>query len=71
MFYLLLILSSYVLSLSIHGGNVRLVSLTQFVHPLNEIVSLLGQLSKLIVHEHFLLTGSHLLVSERFKLVIK
>lgn len=50
MLNLLLVLSSYILSLSVHGGDVSLVSLTQFVHPLDKIVSLLSQLSKLIVH---------------------
>lgn len=45
MLHLLLILSSYVLSLSIHSGNISLISLTQLVHSLNEIIPLLSQFS--------------------------
>ena len=64
MFDLLLILSRDFLSLSVHGRDISLIPLTQFVHSLDEVVSLLGQLSKLVVHQNFLLAGPHLLISE-------
>lgn len=64
MFDLLLILSGNFLSLPIHSGNIGFIALAQLIHSFDEIISLLGQLSELIVHQNFLLTSPNLLISE-------
>lgn len=54
---------------TVHGVHIRFILVTQLVHPLDQVVPLLGQLCQLFVHQRLLLSSSNFLHSESFELL--
>lgn len=71
MFDLHFVLAADFLTLTVHSIDIGFVSVTQLVHPLNQVISLAGQLLQLLIHQLLLLASLDLLMSQSFKLVIK
>jgi hypothetical protein len=71
MFHLVFVLAANVLSLSVHCAHVSFVPVTQLIHSLNEIVTLLGQVRELSIHKVLLLMGFRLLASECVKFIVE
>lgn len=66
MFDFVFVLAANVWALTVHSTDVCFVSLTELIHSLDKIITLLSQIVELIIHKHFLLAGFHLLTPQSF-----
>ena len=58
-------------ALPVHGLDIVLILVTQLIHPLDQVISLVGQICQLLVHCNFLLAVFHLRVSQVVKFVVQ
>ena len=60
-----------VYTLSVHRLHIVLILVTQLIHPLDQVISLVGQICQLLIHCDFLLAVFHLSVPQVVKLVVQ